>query len=328
MITCPNCKFQQPKDLFCAKCGIDLNVPQNRSLIQRITESTGFYIVLLCCVVLVTTFFAYKKVLVHLEQEENILSSDLDDTITDSIPSPNKKLQQLEVSSETLQPRGLFSQNAFTSKETLSLGENKAEDKTESKKDKSEDKAKTEAFSSGVIKVYFLVMPSDITSLQTAELQSGQYGIISDFAGSFESIPEEGKNILLQNSWQVSPSSSSQSREFSIRSGESNTFGQIGISAEIIVNEISETSATLQSNVDTVLLEGTETNARRVEDLQTLDLINLDRGNAIFIFSLLPHRQSSAIEKTILPQPLLSVMNSESFLEGLTEFFVIIEYSL
>ena len=325
MVICPNCKFQQPKDLFCAKCGIDLNVPQDRSLIQKVTESTGFYIVLLCCVVLVTTFFAYKKVLVHLEEESNTPSSNLDYTATDSIPPPNKNPQELEISSETIQPQDFFSQNAFTSKEILPSNEDEKKDKTE---DKSEDKTKIDTFSSGVIKVYFLIMPNDITSLQTAELQSGQYGIISDFAGSFESIPDENKNILLQSSWQVSPSASPQSREFSIRSRENNTFGQIGISTEITLNEISEASAMLQSNIDTVLLEGTETNARRIEDIQTFNQITLNRGNAIFIFSLLPHRPPSNIERTILPQPLLSAMGSESFLEGLTELFVIIEYSL
>ena len=201
------------------------------------------------------------------------------------------------------------------------------EDRSEDRKDISEDETKVDVFSSVVIKAYFLVMSNDITSLQTAELRSGQYGIISDFAGSFKSIPTENKNILVQSSWQVPASTSNQSREFSIRT-EDETFGQVGISMEVTINEISEASAMLQPNIEIVLVEGTEANARRIEDLQTFDQISLNRGNAIFIFSLLPHRPPSEIERTLLPSSLLSVMESESFLEGLNELFVIIEYPL
>ena len=324
MITCPNCKFQQPKDLFCAKCGIDLNVPQNRSFIQKITESTGFYVILLCCVVLTTTFFVYKKVLVHLEKESDI-SSNLGYTPLDNLPPPseNERTQPLDISSKTIQPPDWLSQNTFTSTET-----SPDEGKAENKEDIPEDSPKIEAFSSGVIKVYFLAMPNDITSLQTAELQSGQYGIISDFAESFRSIPSENKNILSQNSWQVPPLTSPQNREFFIRSAENDTFGQIGISIDVTVNEISEASTTLQSNIDIALLEGTETDSRRIEDSQTFDQITLNRGNALFIFSLLPHRPPSDIERNLLPTSLSSIMESQSFLDGLTEFFVIIEYSL
>ena len=327
MITCPNCKFQQPKDLFCAKCGIDLNIPQDHSFIKRVTESTGFYVVLLCCVVLTTTFFAYKKILVHLEKDSNT-SSNLNYTALDNLPPPNKKLQQLDISSKTIvQPPDWLSQNSLTSTDTLFSNEDK-EEKTIDTEEKTEDTPQADIFSQGVIKVYFLVMPNDITSLQTADLQSGQHGIISDFTGSFESIPSGNKNMLTQNSWQVSPSPSLQNREFSIRSGENDTFGQIGVSIQITVNEISEASTTLQSNIDIALLEGTEANFRRVEDAQTFDPINLNRGNAIFIFSLLPHRSPSDIERSLLPASLLSVMDSQSFSEGLTEFFIIIEYSL
>ena len=323
MIICPNCKFQQPKDLFCAKCGIDLNVPQNRSFTQKITESTGFYVALLCCVVLVTTFFVYKKVLIHLEKDGSLSSSNLDYTAIDSMPlSDREELQKLEISSETIQPPNWLSQKALT---TVPSNEDKTE---ENKKNVSKDKVKADAFSSGVIKIYFVVMSNDITSLQTAELQSGQYGIISDFMGSFESIPSENKNILMQSSWQVRTSSSPQNREFLLRSAEDETFGQIGISMEVTVNSISEASAMLQSNIEVVLLEGTETSARRMEDIQTFDQVSLNRGNALFIFSLLPHRSPSEVERNLLPPSLISVMGSENFLEGLTEFFVIIEYSL
>ena len=323
MVTCPNCKFQQPKDIFCAKCGIDMNIPQNRSFIQKVTESTSFYIVLLCCVVLITTFFAYKKVLIHLEEDKNMPSSNLDYTAINSRPPPKKELQELEASSDTIQPPSLFSQNTFISKEVLSLNE----DETTDEKDISEDKAKTDAFSSGVIKAYFVMMPNDITSLQTAELRSGQYGIISDFAGSFESIPSENKNTLIQSSWQVAASPSPQNRAFSIIS-ENETFGQMGISMEVTVNEISEASVMLQTSIEIALLEGIEENAKRIEDIQTFDQVTINRGNALFIFSLLPHRPPSDIERNLLPPPLTSIMGSENFLEGLTELFVIIEYSL
>lgn len=323
MIVCPNCGFQQPKDLFCAKCGINMDtyIPKDRSFIQKIVESSFFYIVLLCIVVSVTTFFTYEKILVYLEDKgSDPLSSQIDYIPIEKIP-PKKDLQQLEIS-ETFQPSPQLPQGGFLLEENA---------KSQFVEDQTQESSAVDQFSSGVIRVYFVALPSSSTLLQTAELRGGQYGVISDFAGSFASIPGENKNVLTQRSWRVSPSTSPQSNIFSLRTGESeedNPYGQIGIIMDLTINEILETSVMLQPSVNIFLVEGDENNARRVQDLQSLDLINLNRGDAVFIFGLLPHRPPSLVERDLLPESLLSVMQSEDFLESLTEFFIVIEYAL
>ena len=293
---------------------MDTYVPKNRPFIQRVVESPFFYIVLLCVVVFITTFFTYEKILVHLEDRgSDPLSSQINYIPIEPLSSKENP-QQLEVA-DTFQPSLQLSQSTLF---------DNIEDQTQNSKT-------TNEFSSGIIKVYFVVLPSNSVLLQTAELRGGQYGIISDFAGSFASISNENKNVLTQRLWRVSPSTSSQSHVFSLRTeevGDDNPYGQIGIIMDLAVNEILETSVMLQPSINIFLVEGDENNARRVQDLQSLDPINLSRGDAAFIFGLLPHRPPSFVERDLLPEPLLSVMQSEDFLESLTEFFIVIEYSL
>lgn len=58
LIKCPKCGFDQPKDTYCANCGIEIDSyrPQKPSLFRRIVRSPLYYLVLLIIVILA----AYK----------------------------------------------------------------------------------------------------------------------------------------------------------------------------------------------------------------------------------------------------------------------------
>jgi hypothetical protein len=62
-INCPKCGFEQPRDRFCANCGIDMENYQapDRPMAQRLATSSMFYFFLAIIVVIATILFVLKQ---------------------------------------------------------------------------------------------------------------------------------------------------------------------------------------------------------------------------------------------------------------------------
>lgn len=63
LITCPRCGFNQPKDRYCAQCGLDIQNynPPKKSLFQKLADATVFQIILVFLIALVSGFYIYKN---------------------------------------------------------------------------------------------------------------------------------------------------------------------------------------------------------------------------------------------------------------------------
>lgn len=324
MITCPHCGFKQPEDIFCAKCGVNIETytPKKRPFFQNMLESSLFYIILLLFVVSATTFLTYEKILIHFkETPTDSFSYHTDYTIPN--PPPFELSKSSETSSDQLdlpnQQVNALSQNEDVSpqnSENTPAAENAVEDVE---------------FSSGVIDTYFIALPTDTPLIRTADLQSnGQYGVISNFAQALEEIPRN--NILMQRSWQIEPQNFEQ-RIFALRREENlneinNAFGQIGIVMEWDIHQISARDVVLQPQINLFLVETIEGHLRPFQDSQDVSPIRLNRGEAAFIFVSLPNRPLSSIEQELFPETLRSLIESEDFIQNNIELFIVIEYAL
>lgn len=72
---CPRCGFSQPKDRYCANCGVDMEKykPRDRSFSQKILSSSGFYVALLVAVFIATIYMVTRP-----RQEESITFATLE----------------------------------------------------------------------------------------------------------------------------------------------------------------------------------------------------------------------------------------------------------
>lgn len=63
LINCPRCGFSQPKDQYCASCGINMEtfVPQKVSLIKRLLSSTLLQVFLVVGITLGVSYYALKN---------------------------------------------------------------------------------------------------------------------------------------------------------------------------------------------------------------------------------------------------------------------------
>ena len=59
MVNCPRCGFAQPKDQYCAKCGVDMQtfVPRTQPIWVRVLNHPGFYVSVVVLVLLTLIFF-------------------------------------------------------------------------------------------------------------------------------------------------------------------------------------------------------------------------------------------------------------------------------
>lgn len=63
LIKCPKCNFEQPEDVFCAKCGIHIpsfHAPEP-SLQNKALRSSSFYVFLLICLAIGSSFYFYNN---------------------------------------------------------------------------------------------------------------------------------------------------------------------------------------------------------------------------------------------------------------------------
>ncbi len=74
MIQCPKCGFEQPKDQFCAKCGVDMNRYHAKAppLSKRIGNNSALYLVLILGFILGSVFYLRSNWESPMDEEEFI----------------------------------------------------------------------------------------------------------------------------------------------------------------------------------------------------------------------------------------------------------------
>jgi hypothetical protein len=87
LVTCPRCGFEQPKDKFCAKCGIIMEgfVGKKPPLTSRIASSVTFYSLIVALVIGSFIFFYLSD---RKKNQEEILAEATTET---TAPSPEGK---------------------------------------------------------------------------------------------------------------------------------------------------------------------------------------------------------------------------------------------
>src|SRR5688500_3795901 len=63
LITCPRCGFNQPKDRYCAKCGLDIDNYSHpkKSFFRKIAENAARQLFVVFFIALITGFYVYKN---------------------------------------------------------------------------------------------------------------------------------------------------------------------------------------------------------------------------------------------------------------------------
>ncbi|MCB0393016.1 MAG: hypothetical protein KDD25_00570, partial [Bdellovibrionales bacterium] len=267
---------------------------------------------LLAIFVLISTYFIYSKVLVHFaERGRDALSGELDYSNIDALPERSKRYAQEDESHESVD------QTTASDLAVTTGGE------LESKN------AVTTATIPGGFKWRIVHMAVESTFFQNAELREAQVGYVTDAEAAIKRAQSDELSgvyeVLAEGSWKISEVDSNE-LNLDFRGADSETFGSMGINGALQFR-ISQGAATVSGECNTFLVEGSGANARPQQENLSLSSITLTPGSGFFAFGIVPHRKPSKTEESGLPTSLVKAMNSDSFLERVTDIFILIEFA-
>ena len=115
MIECPKCGFAQPKDKFCAKCGVDVDLfePQKPPIYKRILKSTAFQLVVVVGLISTIPPIYYRQSQKPEPRYQQVESREMTQQTARPIPAKTSKI----LSEKAIPPQGKpMTLNATTAK--------------------------------------------------------------------------------------------------------------------------------------------------------------------------------------------------------------------
>ena len=352
MIECPKCGFTQPKDKFCAKCGIDIDVfePQKSQLYKKLLKSSVAQLLVLLGIVIVmaTTYFPQNRDNVPLPQDafvnisqksqsslkvqENLKSESRATTNSPYPPSPQTATatnvesltdKETNPASKTETLPVTRSVETSSSSKTLSKNSKDGGAKTFSNFNKSSSKKTINALHVSFVEVPQMVLNDVVFSqkdgLLTEEsyLRVGKYKFKSQLSKIVQKIP--GLSFLPGTRSKKLPMSSEKPLTFQfvhMVDGEPHGL-QLVVFAQVNPNQV------------VLGLEG-EFNMKAISDSNMMSYsfqgsYNIQYNEILVIELSMPIQPMDETYRSTFAETPLSIMNRTDFLEGVTSLAILVQ---
>lgn len=353
MVNCPKCGFSQPRDLYCARCGVDMTAyrPIEKPLIVQLARSTMFQIAVLGFVVLTVFSFArqaHRRELAERKAEiENAQNSQV-------IVNRNQELKKNEFSSNNgsanLAPTGAMKNSAQVvgAAANSNAGGSPPSSTTSGPPTSgsvygapvplvpasapASDETKSLASASGVravnLSITFAEVPrgsgAELLTLadrRTSQLQeSFNIGVVNSLSAKIKSF--SNMNSLDSTSRGLK---ANEAMEFYGGQREESTGQFLGFVVEALSTLIDENETRLQIRIFRYLRDSNG----QVEEFAVPmpDQISVPRGAGLFISGayLLPRKVSESDRRFYSPLKVLHVLSKDEFLKGNSDFVIFVE---
>lgn len=326
LINCPRCGFSQPKDQYCAQCGVDMDSykPKSVPLTTRIRQSTKTHIILL----LVTTVFVGQYVIRSEEPQRWVQKITRSQGVTSSKAKfsddsnyPSGVTQSASEVSEESSIRGASTENLDSlrnrelqvvsqTERPIEVGNSANGGATDSTTGKTETTETT-------FRIIYAEVPSTLVAKWIADSSSsGLYqnlneysaGIIADFRRQIDS----SMRILKASEKKLSPTQS-----------DTNFSGTVGEESGEIIGIATNLEFRSQQNGSVhggIMVNRTQKNGRENFPAE----FDLPRGAALFLLGAIK-LNSFPVEREQLNMPPFQIFKSPDFLARKTEFVIILE---
>ena len=306
MQQCPKCGFVQPQDRYCASCGLDIESykPQPEPLSSRLAKSTALQITLVVAIVLSLGVFIY------LSQKEQ-LDAQLA-RVLHSTPPPEISTQSLDDSA----PPSPTTPDASNETAVASSADGPAAPAT--------DSAATEKANREIIITFAEVSKSVLQQLES----EGQFLNESAQVRSFV-VPLEDPIRLKERDPEFNQLPGGETLPLRIGSPHNFNFTHLNASNEDIgldlqINPLQFSENSLELDFDgRLLLKGEAGLTLANQDLNA-NYTFATKGTLVII-GLLPREQVRPEVLTQFEGSPLSILQSTSFLNGLTEFAIFVQ---
>lgn len=347
MITCPNCGFSQPDDGYCASCGVDMKsyVPKRSLFSVPVT-----YMTLLVVTVIVSSFYIYSVVKEHvLEQKTVELSGSKGySNLSDVAPPTSQIFNRSNIDNNNTEP--LVAKKAVV--QPFESGDLKIYYVSLASTSPILQNANMISTNSGIISnlaSYFTSSDPNITNtinvinMDTWNVPASSIRVAKVFNMS-KALPDSDENVGLNFTVEV---------DNIVKNAIGLQASAIFNSVEAIQSEVTQpTPSQQEQSNDIPIPEELDTeDINRVPEENGIDPANgsieniapiitfntsrqsvsssmqsIGRGDALFIYNIIPRRELSALELNLMPNIIAGFINQSGFLTNDIDFVIFVEY--
>lgn len=317
LINCPKCGFQQPKDKYCAQCGVDMETfrPAAPPFFQRLFGNPFVPLSILIAMISGIGFFMYERSQDNLQKRVTYLKS------TVQIESPASP--------------GPASESSVTTQDVAATGQvppPPPPPPTESAEVASMAAATEQARKKGppnIIVYYAEVGRGMLGDFVNSSRNTGQYLSFNDYSagilpGISKALTAPAVKILHKESRPLGTQKSNQ--WFLGWTDKRDPSRQIGLNTYFELSEID--SGTLRGNIE-ILRTWREETSPGVFEIQKRTfpaIFEIGGGMGFFMWGVMPRRSNLPNEDELVEVDLYKILRSPQFRSGESEFVIFVEF--
>lgn len=321
LINCPKCGFSQPQDKYCAQCGVDMETfrPAQVSLLKRIISHPGIqFLVLLLCLVgaLQVFYFRDQK---QLNERISLLKG------TMQLSSADQSSLSLEEASQTQEDSEALDKSLPLSS-TSSLSGTKEAESMNSAVEPPTHQAK-EKF---LILTFYEIPKAGLLKLFEESQNEGHFEEFKEYAtGLTQNF--KSKLTLFQAKELTSQKivlNQNTGTFFTGLKDESTMNIGIGLQGYFLIQKMSPRLTRLSIEILRSWREPSENESFAIKNREFPLQVELEKNMDVFLAGLIPRNANLSDQDDLLVSiPTFKILNSADFINGLSEFVLVIELS-
>jgi hypothetical protein len=322
LINCPKCGFQQPKDKYCARCGVDMETyrPPEIPAYKKFFGNPAIQLTLLVLVagVIGFTLFQRGKHRMDLRNARNYNAELQINTVTNS---------RLPASSQELQAKNALTNTQEHSADALPPAP-QANDGTPTPSPTDTPKEKIKG--SHLIVTYAEVPMGILQNIFEISQNTGQFMHLADNAAGI--LPGVSKLLtdrrdikILHKEDRVLDSSKNLQWFFGLKDRQ-NPSVEIGLTTFFDISEVE--GGTLRGNFELqrVWRESPEPGSYEVQRKSFPAILEINKNNGFFMSGVMPRVSNLPNEDELTSIDVYRILRSPAFRQGATEFVIFVEF--
>lgn len=337
LINCPRCGFQQPKDKYCAQCGIDMETfrPPPPPWYQRLFGNPFLQLSLLIVVAGGLGYFLYQKGQQNIENRVSYLQSTVQ--IAASGP-PEKTLPEAPADEPVLSASGEIptTETALEaeSAESASLGDREARtlsaniSPSPSPTDTTSRKASSPKAIPHLVVYYAEVNRTTLGDLINSSRSTGQYLNFSDYSAGI--LPNINRAVALGQvkilHKEDRPLGQKSNQWFLGWTDKRDPSRQIGLNTYFELSDLD--SANLRGNIEILRTwrEEVSSGTFEVQKRTFPAIFEIGGETGFFMWGVMPRRSNLPNEDELVSIDLFKILRSPQFRSHESEFVIFVEF--
>lgn len=342
LINCPRCGFSQPKDRYCANCGVDMDnfKPKPTSIVKKVLSSPFFHIFIIASLVVASVVIIKQRQKEDLQARIEFLKAGpvLVETQRNSPPQP-----QMEVSASADVQNAIANQGpsapATTGESNPANGNETNNNSTSTTMTANSSPSATEAslrsrtapmtslkMTATYLEVDRMVLNTWIEETKNSGQQRAFEGVtMGPIAQISTKLRSPGVRVLQTIDRNLDPANPTQEWFLGTHQG-ADPENQMGFFASLVLSDFREGITRGDIEVQRAFRNPQDV-TRVIERVSFGSPFELAPGTAYMMAGLLPRRYATPLPESANADPYLMIFKSDAFRTGQTEFTLVLQFA-